>query len=76
MNQDKLIMSNLKIFFYKLFPQKVEKKPLVQPRKKRRNKVRLNKLENRVEILINKVVHLESENHNLHIKEIRNQQSS
>jgi len=63
-------------FFEKLFGKKViiEKKTN-KKRKNRRDKIRINKLENRVEILINKVVYLEGENKDLHTRDIRNQQS-
>lgn len=63
-------------FFAKLFGKKVIiEKNITSKKKKRRDKIRINKLENRVGILINKVIYLEEENKDLHTRDIRNQQS-
>jgi len=63
-------------FFKKLFGQKKITTMGVPKKKKiRRDKIRINKLENRVGILINKVIYLEEENKDLHTRDIRNQQS-
>jgi hypothetical protein len=67
-------------FFVKFFGKKNNTTGQKKSKKKvgkkmKRDRIRINKLENRVGILINKVIYLEEENKDLHIRDLRNQQS-